>query len=403
MMKDLFKVFLLWQLLLSSSSLFAQTADSAIKTYFLPWHTIQLPPEIRAKASESMDKAYEQSIQSNDGNIKSLLKIIDTNKNLTQNLKLRIKKFMTSPQGGETQFIYPTICSLANQYLIFLTHTQYGTGKIIASTHRTIPKEEFHQSLQEKRLDALLLGVLNNLSIANENQTATPQSALKVSFALSRETTGTKHGSSLCLNMLLEENLARQYSVMSTTNTEDMESVYRVMGFPTVSRRSTRKIINSWFFNNQDNLNFPLTLKLRSQYAEAVMGQNIQTSMKSIYTLSIQNNQIQIIPDKNIESFLNQEDKALNLADSPTVSKIYRAWVYLDKGRAWGLKMSDRLVIRGKESEIQGHVVGYFGKEMNLKSPKGYDINEGAIVFIRKGQRKTRVGQEFIFDPKQYP
>ena len=92
------------------------------------------------------------------------------------------------------------------------------------------------------------------------------------------------------------------------------------------------------------------------------------------------------------------------LADVPQAAKIYGGWVYLDRGRAYGLHMDDRLVAKDASGkEITGHIVGFYGPEMGLKSPRGYLINEGAIMFVRKGQRETALGQAYTFDTRQYP
>jgi hypothetical protein len=52
---------------------------------------------------------------------------------------------------------------------------------------------------------------------------------------------------------------------------------------------------------------------------------------------------------------------------------------------------------------VKGHVVHYFGPEAKLKSPRGYPINEGAVLYIRKNQAAVKVGTEFTFDPTTFP
>jgi hypothetical protein len=65
--------------------------------------------------------------------------------------------------------------------------------------------------------------------------------------------------------------------------------------------------------------------------------------------------------------------------------------------------MNDRLVIANGTTKIKGHVVGYFGPEMHLKSPRGFPIEEGAIMFVRKGQHDVRIGYEFAYDKMEVP
>jgi hypothetical protein len=65
--------------------------------------------------------------------------------------------------------------------------------------------------------------------------------------------------------------------------------------------------------------------------------------------------------------------------------------------------MNDRLVAGSGADEIKGHVVRFFGPEENLKSPRGFPIHEGAILYIRKNQKAPKIGTEFRMDPRTFP
>jgi hypothetical protein len=65
--------------------------------------------------------------------------------------------------------------------------------------------------------------------------------------------------------------------------------------------------------------------------------------------------------------------------------------------------MNDRLVGIEQPNAFKGHVVAYFGPELKLKSPRGWPINEGAIIFIRKGQKNLKIGQAFTYDGMRVP
>jgi hypothetical protein len=52
---------------------------------------------------------------------------------------------------------------------------------------------------------------------------------------------------------------------------------------------------------------------------------------------------------------------------------------------------------------VKGHVVRFFGPEQKLTSPRGFPIEEGAILYIRKGQKLPMTGLEFKFDPREFP
>ena len=88
----------------------------------------------------------------------------------------------------------------------------------------------------------------------------------------------------------------------------------------------------------------------------------------------------------------------------PQISKVFKAWVYLDKGRAWGLKIGDRLAAKAPTGEtIKGHIVGFFGPNQNILSPRGFNVPEGAIMYVRKGQLHVDIGQTLEWDKRSFP
>jgi hypothetical protein len=104
--------------------------------------------------------------------------------------------------------------------------------------------------------------------------------------------------------------------------------------------------------------------------------------------------------DTQLKGILDQEKKLLTHNSPAKVIKIRGAWAYLDKGRSWGLLMEDRLI----SPKSQGHIVGFFGPEekmvhLDQKTP----VYEGAILYIRKGQRQVALGDDFIYDIKEFP
>jgi hypothetical protein len=148
----------------------------------------------------------------------------------------------------------------------------------------------------------------------------------------------------------------------------------------------------------------PVQMNLQATHAESVMGQPIDPIHRSQWTLGVNGDQATLPINQELLAYFRGEEAGLQLADAPQIAKIDRAWVYLDRGRAWGLKMRDRLIVKGLPGEpVKGHVVRFFGPEAGLTSPRGFPIREGAIVYIRKGQAQTRIGQELGFDGRQYP
>ena len=137
---------------------------------------------------------------------------------------------------------------------------------------------------------------------------------------------------------------------------------------------------------------------------EAVFGKSIPDNWSEPLTIAAKTNgEVELKFSGRLTDLMTSEQRALKRDELPQIVKLRGAWAYVDKGRAWGLQMNDRLVLADGSGTIKGHVVGYFGPEMKLKSPRGYSINEGAIIFIRKGQKETKEGQTLSYDPQKVP
>ena len=236
---------------------------------------------------------------------------------------------------------------------------------------------------------------------------ADKKTALKIGFSIGFENTRVDEASSQCLNLLLAENLAPRYRIVASVGNESTVTLRRVIPLEKRMQRATRQLINYWKFPakaGQQQLILPLTVQLHSTMAEAVYASTIPITFEHTYDLGpIKDGELPLLIDSKLESFYSEENIALATTDMPKISKIDRAWAYVDRGRAWGLKIDDRLSLDTDGKTIKGHVVGYFGPELALKSPDGHPIYEGAIIYIRKGQRDIRIGQSLQLDKKAFP
>ena len=113
--------------------------------------------------------------------------------------------------------------------------------------------------------------------------------------------------------------------------------------------------------------------------------------------------QVTLSWNSSLTTHLKKDQSSLANDSLPTVIKVLGAWAFLDKGRAWGLRYGDRLVNTAGSEAIKGHVVDFYGPEKKLRSNNGALIYEGAILYIRKGQKKTRKNTSFAYDPTKYP
>lgn len=345
---------------------------------------------------------------------------ISGNQQLSLNLRQRLENISygdgANPDLGKTALTaQPIICPLGDHTLIAVSFINSQQEYLISLGHSIIPTKALlrAQSPDEQPQLAQLLSemlVEAGKRAAENAQAQRPlQDALQINFRNARKITRQDYGSALCLNLLISESLAKDgYQLIPSIGLEDLKSIKRAYRYTQKNLRATRSFKMEWSFPMEPypaKTSFPLNLLLKIGYAEAVFASSINTKLTETLTIrfSIAPNRLVThqVPKQLLE-VLAQEEQALQYQDKPQISAINRAWVYVDRGRGWGLKMSDRLVV-GNDNQIKGHVVGFFGPELGLRSPRGYPIHEGAIIFIRKGQAEVRIGQEFDYDQQTYP
>ena len=246
---------------------------------------------------------------------------------------------------------------------------------------------------------------------------------MQLGLSLTHNRTRLDRGSAHCLNLLLAEQLTRDgFSVTMPVADELMQTLQFVIPTQSKRRRPTRRAVLSWQdpdpsvakgSKTQPNQKDSLNLDLQISQAESVFGQTLpEVITQRVKVRFTPAGRVNMELPPAFKDFLEKESAALSLQDLPVVSKIYGAWAYLDKGRAWGLKMSDRMVLRNFDAgeaassggaKIKGHVVGFFGAASKIRSPKGYLIHEGAILYIRYGLDQLTLGDRFDFDPRNFP
>ena len=169
-----------------------------------------------------------------------------------------------------------------------------------------------------------------------------------------------------------------------------------------IRNRANRTCSLSWYQDKLKKEEGIITVSLNWNMSESVFLNHVGSSFEESFSFKKDSSKL-VLSNKdaleNLWEIIDTQQKELSVS-SPKVVKIDRAWVYLDKGRASGLRIYDRFIV-GNES--YGHVVGYYGVEEKLNSDQGYPISEGAILYIRKGQNKVRIGQEVRYDPATYP
>jgi len=324
----------------------------------------------------------------------------------------------SKPAAVGASIVYePVLCRLADRYLVHLGAADAVLGTFRGSVHTSFDARSFEwearDPARESNLDDAVTALANRITIPGDGKPL-DNSALHVGMALAKEHTRRDEGSAMCALTLMAQTLIdQQFTVVRPWGNETLGKIRNTLGLPANLRRPTRTLVFRWSLprtpkSRQTRLN-PMPLTADIQVAESVLGQPLPNIPETGWPGQVgANGQITLTSSNNaMMDFLRQERAALSLAEAPQVAKINRAWVYLDKGRAYGLEMDDRLVINDGPpnygARVKGHVVGFFGPEKKIVSPRGFPVNEGAIVFIRKGQGETKIGQTFVYDETVFP
>lgn len=411
------------ELLLSmhASGLVAQTpatSVAAVKPYVAPamlindWRTQGIDSLILSKARKTLATAKTALITAAGSNAKSMTDLAKRdNKTVTLNMK-RITDRIISVDPSEKLpvpvIVEPVWCALADQYVMFVTISRSDNNELLGSAHKAINRDDLEKSLKNNAdlITTELPGLFATAAAAARKQSAKKSDALHIGLSPAIPEGHYKKGSSQCLNFLTEELLAKDYTVARSVGADRLASIRSVYDLEAQIRRPTRLFVMQWQHPDErkPQVKLPMTLKLKTEMAESVFGHSIPPKFRGEVNLSLASDRTITLDLKpEFKTLFSAEKKSLLLADWPQVSKIYGAWVYLDRGRAWGLKMNDRLVAMVNGEAVKGHVVRFFGPEQKLTSPRGFPIEEGAILFIRKGQKLPTTGLEFQFDPRTFP
>jgi hypothetical protein len=321
--------------------------------------------------------------------------------------------------------VEPTWCGVMNRYILVVTVADASSNELLGSAHRSTNREAWDELARTQGLTPMINGQITTLvqealQGARTRMKAPPaRDALHLGLTLELNTTRQDEGSSLCLNMLLEEALLRPsgpeergFTIARGLGLDRLALVRNALGLPPPPlKRPTRTLVIGWQSPSKSppatetERRLPRLFRLNVRPVETVFGQSIKDGLltEEIRLTPAADGTIRTELGPKLRSFVEGERQSLLLSDWPRVAKVDRAWAYLDRGRAWGLKVNDRMIAGSGENAVKGHVVRFFGPEAGLKSPRGFPIREGAILYLRKNQRDIQVGQEFRMDPRTFP
>lgn len=303
--------------------------------------------------------------------------------------------------------IEPSWCSVGDQYVIFVSVARSDNNELLGSAHVAMPRASTDARLSQGQnpfSEDIPNLFTRALTLARTRAAVTKTDALHVGLSPVIHERRHDSGASLCLNMLVEEQLAATFTIARSTGADLLGSIRTLYNQEARMRRPTRIFTMQWENSTKGRSTaLPLALQLRVRIAEAVFGHSTPRGFTENVSVTAGNRQLNLELPPQLTAELEAERASLKLAEWPQVTKIYGAWVYLDRGRAWGLKMNDRMIANVNGEIIKGHVVRFYGPEQKLTSPRGFPVEEGAILYIRKGQKLPRTGVEFRFDTRQFP
>lgn len=378
----------------------------------MPWRIVAIDVEAHTRARPALDAA-RAALSDTALAAKQPLSALLTRAPLTINAKRVTDAIDTGAPKNAQQTkqlaIEPSWCALLDRYLVFVTVADAATNRLLGSAHATFPRADWERMSKAKSLQGPLTASIRALATEALSQAApraddTPFSAKQDTLHLGLD---GGRANSHCLGLLLEEKLAQDFTVVRNLGLDRLATARDRLGQPVKLRRPTRRATIVWHNNPEGKgltQTFPRPLALSARFADGTMGYQLPPTYNGTWTFKADGNRIAFDVDPAFRQLLDDQKKTLLTSDWPQIAKIDRAWVYLDRGRAWGLKMGDRVTIAAEGGEvIKGHVVKFFGPMAKVVSPRGFPVAEGAIVFVRKNQKLTKVGQELRMDPRSYP
>lgn len=377
-------------------------------TVVLSWQTLNIDYDQKRIAVTGLKQSQASLAKLILGNSPTATLETFAPKSPTNDVSL-MRALATSWAGSRNEIpivVQPAWTSIRGAQIFMLIVSDSRSNIVLRTVHRVVSKANWTQATQAKGIPKLLTALVNELWSEASSQPFKPTNPdLAIGLNLSAISERSNEIERNALNLLFAAQYFAPYTTINPLAHESVATIHRAWNTTGLLRKPNRNLTCAWMYpDNTAQQTLPLTLTLTIKPTDGVFAQPLPWQIHEPATLTItDNNQLTIATSLNLADQLAVEEQALNRRENPKAAKIYGAWVYLDKGRAWGLKMNDRLILVDGSTQIKGHIVGYYGPEMKLKSPRGYPIHEGAIMFVRKGQLSAKIGTEFIYDPMEVP
>lgn len=378
----------------------------------LPWQPLNIDRDQIAKSERALAMSQTELANTASSNPRSLLdgKSLVAGNDLNGDLFKEIFAGAFSPAAQTFKnpiALMPVWGNMQGRQVLLLIVATSDTNIILATSHRIISGEAWRNNLKRGTTSNVFSPQLAEMWQEILSRTFTqPKPDLAIGFGLGAVSSRGNEVERNILNILTAEQHLKGFTIINPIGSEILASIHRSWSTNGILRRPNRMLTMRWMYDRVPQPNTtPISLNLTIQASDAVFAQPLPWSVQEKVSISIDagSQQLSIGLSSKLRDMLSIEEKSLLRSENPIAAKIRGAWVYLDKGRAWGLRMNDRLVIQDGSQSIKGHIVSYFGPELKLMSPRGWPIHEGAIMFVRKGQSASRIGQEFIYDKMTVP
>lgn len=382
---------------LSQNSKTEQPSFTPLDTVIAPWHISGPTGEFKAETHKTLKAATERLSEKLGTKMDSpelLNQIKDQNNNFLASL-ISAYTFVKVESGStfKNTIIQPSVCKIKDNLLISTFIHNLTNFQLIFLDSNLIPSDP--PSITE------IPQILSNQLAAGEkiiSRNNKPSDNLKISINKASGTHLRKNSYQSCLNILLARHLSMDFQVIYNAAYTNYKTLVNFNLFTAESPlKPTRALMVNWQAN--DNLDTS-TLKGDISISEGVFGHHL-SKLAEGSTVIFSDAQPEVRVSSLLLERLNIYRSELAFDEPPKAVHKHKAWVYLNKGRAWGLKMGDRLISESGKSA--GHVVGYYGPTAKLKDFAGQPISEGAILYVRKGQKQVQKGDRFIWDPKKFP
>ncbi len=390
------------KLIFSLCLLLPSLPAQAIETVLMPWQLFGWDAEFVLRHKDALQTMHQaiktswlQNSQSFDRWVSAQGRTASLNQQrLSQSLEIGSPRLTLSSDT----YLIPILCPVGDNLIFALQLVDLKSQLMLAGTQLVAPIGSWKQQLAREEAFPLLQALPNlmqELEIqSSRTWQAEPTDALKLRLGLLRGSDDSREGAHQCLNLLLAHSLLAEQRILASLAGLEATHIHDQMQLPRPPQRHSRFLLLDWG-------RIPLgsdSFKLAARWGEGVLGGSIAQDLFDQLSLKPR-----LKAPPKLQKLLLEEKEHLRLSDLPQVSKIYKAWIYLDRGRAYGLDLDDRLYLNEGGRRVKGHVVGFFGPKLGIVSPRGYPVNEGAILYIRKGQRDVKVGDTFSFDPTRFP